>query len=77
MDNANFGDQGELSGNPFVNNKTGDVEGMTITHHGKTLAPVKWYCHIRRFTLKMKKTFCGLHKKNSCVQKNRLKKSGN
>ena len=37
MGDTDFGDQDVLSGKLYVNNQSGDVEGMTITHHGKNL----------------------------------------
>ena len=42
LGDTNFGDQEVLSGKLYVNNQSGNVEGVTITHHGKTSTPVKW-----------------------------------
>ena len=48
MGDTNFGDQDLLSGKLYVNNQLGQVEGVTITHHGKTSTPVKWCGHTRK-----------------------------
>ena len=44
----NFGDQDLLSGKLYVNKQSGNVEGVTITHHEKTSAPVKQCGHTRK-----------------------------
>ena len=42
LGDGNFGDQDLLSGKLYVNNQSGNVEGVTVIHHGKTSAAVKW-----------------------------------
>ena len=37
-----------MSGKLYVNNQSGKVEGVTITHHGKTYAHVKWCGRTRK-----------------------------
>ena len=37
-----------LSGKFYANNQSGNVEGVTATHLGKTSTPVKWCGHTRK-----------------------------
>ena len=48
MGDTNFGHQDLLSGKLYVNNQSGNVERVTVTHHGKTFTPVKWCGHTRK-----------------------------